>query len=50
MKRIILISLFFCLTLTTILAQVVTTNIATPVAGLSTNSVMILMSTRTALF
>ena len=39
MKRIILISLFFCLTLTTILAQVVTTNIATPVAGLSTNSV-----------
>ena len=39
MKRIILTSLFFCLTITTILAQVVTTNIATPVAGLSTNSV-----------
>ena len=40
MKRIILTtSLFFCLTLTTILAQIVTTNIATPVAGLSTNSV-----------
>ena len=39
MKRITLISLFFCLTITTILAQVVTTNIATPVAGLSTNSV-----------
>ena len=32
-------SLFFCLSITTILAQVVTTNIATPVAGLSTNSV-----------
>ena len=31
--------MFFCLALTTILAQVVTTNIATPVAGLSTNSV-----------
>ena len=28
MKRIILISLFFCLAITTILAQVVTTNIA----------------------
>ena len=39
MKRVTLISLFFCLALTTILAQVVTTNIATPVAGLSTNSV-----------
>ena len=31
--------MFFCLSITTILAQVVTTNIATPVAGLSTNSV-----------
>ena len=39
MKRIILTSLFFCLAITTILAQVVTTNIAAPVAGLSTNSV-----------
>ena len=39
MKRITLISLFFCLTITTILAQVATVNIATPVAGLSTNSV-----------
>ena len=39
MKRIILTSLFFCLSITTILAQVVTTNIAAPVAGLSTNSV-----------
>ena len=39
MKIILTTSLFFCLTLTTILAQVVTTNIATPVAGLSTNSV-----------
>ena len=40
MKKIILItSLFFCLAITTILAQVVTTNIAAPVAGLSTNSV-----------
>ena len=39
MKRITLVSLFFCLSITTILAQVVTTNIATPVAGLSTNSV-----------
>ena len=40
MKRIILTtSLFFCLSITTILAAVVTTNIAAPVAGLSTNSV-----------
>ena len=39
MKRITLVSLFFCLSITTILAQVVTTNIATPVDGLSTNSV-----------
>ena len=40
MKRIILTtSLFFCLAITTILAQVVTTNIAAPVAGLSTNLV-----------
>ena len=31
--------MFFCLSITTILAQVVTTNIAAPVAGLSTNSV-----------
>ena len=41
MKRIILISLFFCLTITTILAQVVTTNIATPnSSGLSNNQVV----------
>ena len=39
MKRVTFIFLFFCLSITTILAQVVTTNIATPVAGLSTNSV-----------
>ena len=39
MKIILTISLFFCLSITTILAQVVTTNIAAPVAGLSTNSV-----------
>ena len=39
MRKITLVSLFFCLSITTILAQVVTTNIATPVAGLSTNSV-----------
>ena len=41
MKRIILTtSLFFCLSITTILAQVVTTNIAAPDSnGLSTNSV-----------
>ena len=39
MKIILTTSLFFCLSITTILAQVVTTNIATPVAGLSTNSV-----------
>ena len=41
MKRIILISLFFCLTITTILAQVVTTNIAAPnSSGLSNNQVV----------
>ena len=40
MKRIILISLFFCLAITTVLAQVVTTNIATPNSnGLSNNQV-----------
>ena len=40
MKRITLISLFFCLALTTILAQVVTTNISAPnSSGLSSNSV-----------
>ena len=40
MKRIILTSLFFCLAITTILAQVVTTNIATPnSSGLSDNQV-----------
>ena len=39
MKKIIFIFLVFCLAITTVLAQVVTTNIATPVAGLSTNSV-----------
>ena len=39
MKRVTFIFLFFCLSITTILAQVVTTNIAAPVAGLSTNSV-----------
>ena len=39
MRKITLVSLFFCLSITTILAQVVTVNIATPVAGLSTNSV-----------
>ena len=39
MKIILTTSLFFCLSITTILAQVVTTNIAAPVAGLSTNSV-----------
>ena len=40
MKRIILTSLFFCLAITTILAQVVTTNIATPNSnGLSNNQV-----------
>ena len=41
MKRIILTtSLFFCLAITTILAQVVTTNIATPnSSGLSNNQV-----------
>ena len=41
MKRIILTSLFFCLAITTILAQVVTTNIATPNSnGLSNNQVV----------
>ena len=42
MKRIILTtSLFFCLAITTILAQVVTTNIATPnSSGLSDNQVV----------
>ena len=40
MKRIILTSLFFCLAITTVLAQVVTTNIATPVDGLSNNQVV----------
>ena len=40
MKRITLVSLFFCLAITTILAQVVTTNIATPNSnGLSNNQV-----------
>ena len=40
MKRITLIFLFFCLALTTILAQVVTTNISAPnSSGLSSNSV-----------
>ena len=40
MKKIILTtSLFFCLSITTILAQIVTTNIATPVDGLSNNQV-----------
>ena len=40
MKRIILTSLFFCLAITTILTQVVTTNIATPNSnGLSNNQV-----------
>ena len=40
MKRIILTSLFFCLALTTILAQVVTTNISAPNSrGFSSNSV-----------
>ena len=39
MKRIILISLFFCLAITTILAQS-TINIATPVDGLSNNQVV----------
>ena len=40
MKRIILTSLFFCLAITTVLAQVVTTNIATPNSnGLSNNQV-----------
>ena len=41
MKRIILTSLFFCLAITTILAQVVTTNIAAPNSnGLSNNQVV----------
>ena len=41
MKRITLVSLFFCLSITTILAQVVTTNIATPnSSGLSDNQVV----------
>ena len=40
MKRVIFIFLFFCLALTTILAQVVTTNISAPnSSGLSSNSV-----------
>ena len=40
MRKIILVSLFFCLTITTILAQVVTTNISAPnSSGLSSNSV-----------
>ena len=40
MKRVTFIFLFFCLTLTTILAQVVTTNISAPnSSGLSSNSV-----------
>ena len=40
MKRITLVSLFFCLAITTVLAQVVTTNIATPNSnGLSNNQV-----------
>ena len=40
MKRITLVSLFFCLTITTILAQVVTTNIAAPDSnGFSNNQV-----------
>ena len=41
MRKIILTSLFFCLAITTILAQVVTTNIATPnSSGLSDNQVV----------
>ena len=41
MRKIILTSLFFCLAITTILAQVVTTNIATPnSSGLSNNQVV----------
>ena len=40
MRKIIFVFLFFCLAITTVLSQVVTTNIATPVAGLSTNSVV----------
>ena len=40
MKRVAFVSLFFCLTLTTILAQVVTTNISAPNSrGFSSNSV-----------
>ena len=40
MKRIIFVFLFFCLAITTVLAQVVTTNIATPnSSGLSNNQV-----------
>ena len=40
MRKIILASLFFCLAITTVLAQVVTTNIATPnSSGLSNNQV-----------
>ena len=50
MKRIILTSLFFCLAITTVLAQVVTTNIATPVMGFLTIKLSALMSTQTALF
>ena len=40
MRKITLVFLFFCLTITTILAQVVTTNISAPnSSGLSSNSV-----------
>ena len=40
MKRVAFIFLFFCLTITTILAQVVTTNIAAPDSnGFSNNQV-----------
>ena len=40
MRKIILVSLFFCLSITTVLAQVATINIATPNSnGLSNNQV-----------
>ena len=40
MRKIILVSLFFCLTITTVLAQVATINIVTPSSnGLSNNQV-----------
>ena len=41
MEKITFIFLFFCLAITTVLAQVVTTNIATPnSSGLSNNQVV----------